>query len=219
MPSLRIINPDGQFIKKNQILELKSLFSKENLYTNESIYIINNCERLNKESANTMLKFLEEPSSNVIGFFITNHLDSVIPTIVSRCQELIVNFNNETHEELNITKERYDELFIILNNYMKDIEINNKSILSNNNLSELEKNDVIHLFQLMLKIYESKMNNDSKYEDFNNIDYLDKYNFKNLYKKCRLIIKFLEEINYNVNVDLLLDRFVIEMEGINNEDL
>jgi hypothetical protein len=71
----------------------------------------------------------------------------------------------------------------------------------------------------MLKIYESKMNNDSKYEDFNNIDYLDKYNFKNLYKKCRLIIKFLEEINYNVNVDLLLDRFVIEMEGINNEDL
>ena len=92
LPSLRIITPDGNYIKKDQILELRNAFSRESQFTKESIYIIQNAEKMNKESANTMLKFLEEPLGNVIGFFITNQKENIMPTISSRCQILEIDF-------------------------------------------------------------------------------------------------------------------------------
>ena len=78
-------------------------------YLCESIYIIKHCEKLNKDSANTMLKFLEEPEGSVIGFFITSHEDNVLPTIQSRCQHISVVFENFEYEnyELSIVPIKY----------------------------------------------------------------------------------------------------------------
>jgi len=50
-----------------------------------------------------------------------------------------------------------------------------------------------------------------------NYPFLKLYSTNNITKKVNLIIELLKEISYNVNIDLLLDRFVIEMEAINNE--
>ena len=41
----------------------------------------------------------------------------------------------------------------------------------------------------------------------------------NIKEKINLLVEFLKEINYNVNLDLILDRFVIEMDGVNNESI
>ena len=40
-----------------------------------------NAEKLNGSSANAMLKFVEEPTEGILGFFITNNKDVIIPTI------------------------------------------------------------------------------------------------------------------------------------------
>ena len=222
LPSLKIIEPDGTFIKKEQILELESSFSKSSQFTDVSIYIIKKCEKMNKESANTMLKFLEEPEGNIIGFFITNSINNILPTISSRCQHIEVNFENELYEKLNIEQEKYIELEDIVINYLQKIEIEKKAnILYNKEcLLDLEKEDLTNIFKIILDIYQNKLENkylnnikDDKFEFLNNL------NENNLKKKVNLIIEVLNELLYNVNIDLLMDRFVLEMEVINNETL
>lgn len=220
LPSLKIIEPDGNIIKKTQINELINSFSKSSQFTKENIYIIKNCEKMNKESANSMLKFLEEPDGNVIGFFITNQLNKVLPTIQSRCQQLKVMFENNESEELNIDEQKYELLMNIVNEYLNKIEIEkNKLILYNKEyFGELEKDDIINVFKIVLniykKIYEQKYFNDVELIEF---EYLKKYSNDNLIKKMHLIEEILDELMFNVNVELLLDRFVLEMDGINNE--
>jgi len=220
LPSLKIIEPDGNFIKKDQVLELKYIFSKDSQYTKESIYIIKNSEKMNKEAANTMLKFLEEPEGKVIGFFITNYPDNVMLTIRSRCQHIDINFDNEVHELFDITRDKYEELVLIINNYLQRLEVEKKeSILYNKKyLQELEREDIKKMLQILLQIYKSEL--DSRYNLENkmiNYPFLKLYSTNNITKKVNLIIELLKEISYNVNIDLLLDRFVIEMEAINNE--
>lgn len=51
-----------------------------------SVYVINDARFFNSESANSFLKTLEEPIANVIFILITSSIDSMLPTIRSRCQ-------------------------------------------------------------------------------------------------------------------------------------
>ncbi len=224
LPSLRIIYPDGNFIKKDQILELKNLFAKASQFTKESIYIIVNAEKMNKEAANTMLKFLEEPQGNVIGFFITNHKENIMPTISSRCQLLKLNFATELYDQLGISLEKYNEYEEVVKNYLSKIETEkSKSILYNGEyLSNYEKEDIKVIFQIILKKYLSVLENKLLKRETQNISdytFLNQLNIDNLKKKINLIIEILNEINYNINVNLMLDKFVIEMDGINNESI
>ena len=222
LPSLKIIEPDGSYIKKSQILELRNLFSKESQYTKENIYIVKSCERMNKESANTMLKFLEEPEGNVIGFFITNNYDSVIPTIQSRCQHLDVKFLNNTDDFKGLDETKYNSIKDNLEEYLYKIEVERKlSILYNKEyLKDYEREDIKVCFQMLLEIYLKKMNSKLASEEKNDVfSFLDKYTYDNLYKKVNLIMLIVQELNYNVNLDMILDKFVLEMEVINNETI
>ena len=212
LPSLQIIVPDGNFIKKNQILELENKFSKLSQYTKESIYVIKNCEKMNKESANTMLKFLEEPSDNIIGFFITNNYNNVIPTIQSRCQKIEINFNNEIYEKIDIKEEKYLEYMDTIKNYLYSLEVEKKDLILYNRiyLSLFEKEDIVKIFQIILDLYEKALaNNEMEF------DYLLNLSKKNIREKIKLLIEVLKQISYNVNLEMLLDKFVIEVSNIN----
>jgi DNA polymerase III subunit delta' len=50
------------------------------------VWIIPECERLNDEAANKLLKSLEEPPAHVYFLLVADRLERVKPTIVSRCQ-------------------------------------------------------------------------------------------------------------------------------------
>ena len=54
----------------------------------KKVFIINDCENMTLKAANSLLKFIEEPSDNVTGIFITSQIDRLLPTIVSRCQKV-----------------------------------------------------------------------------------------------------------------------------------
>ena len=53
------------------------------------LFIIYNAEKLNTSSANTILKFLEEPEENIIAVLTTDNRYQVLDTILSRCQNLV----------------------------------------------------------------------------------------------------------------------------------
>ena len=216
LPSLKIIEPDGSMIKKDQILELKSLFSKSSLYTKENVYIIKNAEKMNKESANTMLKFLEEPDGFIIGFFITNNIDGVMLTIQSRCQHINVTFDSNIKENLGLQEEEFNKYYEIAQNYLEKIENEQKELILYNKtfLKEFEKKEIIYIFKIILDICEARLIKHIKEEKTHELSSLSVEK-----KKISLIIEFLKRITYNVNVDLLLDWFVLEMDGLNNESL
>lgn len=55
------------------------------------VALICDAERLNDESANALLKTLEEPPPHSLIILVATHIDSILPTIRSRCQ--VIRFN------------------------------------------------------------------------------------------------------------------------------
>ncbi|MGQ0421614.1 AAA family ATPase, partial [Bacillus sp. HC-Mk] len=85
-PNLHIVKPDGLSIKKQQIHDLQEEFSKTGLEANKKIYIIEHADRMTANAANTLLKFLEEPSSDTTAILLTEQSHQILNTILSRCQ-------------------------------------------------------------------------------------------------------------------------------------
>ena len=82
------IEPDGQFIKRGQIDDLIHEMSKTAIETGRKIYVIHHADQLNVSAANTLLKFLEEPQSEITAILLTDRMHALLPTIRSRCQHL-----------------------------------------------------------------------------------------------------------------------------------
>ena len=222
LPSLAIIEPDGSTIKKEQILELKRNFSTVPIYTKDNIYIIKNAEAMTQSSANTMLKFLEEPEEHIMGFFITSNLNNVIPTIRSRCE--VIKAMYDVHE-LNIDSvfdDNNSEFLNIAMTYLEKLEVEkNDSIMYNRSilLGKISaREDIKKLVQIILIIYEEFLKNSlnlpSKYQKFAKNNFLSSYNNKALLKRVNLVAQFLEDISSNVNLELLLDKFVIDLGDV-----
>jgi len=80
--------------KKNisieQIRDLIKMLEMSSFANSYKIGIIKEAETVSEQGMNALLKILEEPRSKVIIILITAHLESILPTIVSRSQ--VVNF-------------------------------------------------------------------------------------------------------------------------------
>lgn len=83
---VKVIETDSLTIKKEQLLELQSEFSLSGVEGSYRIYIIKDCDKMNKQAANCLLKFLEEPVAGVVAILLTNHFNNILSTIISRCQ-------------------------------------------------------------------------------------------------------------------------------------
>ena len=93
---LKIIEPDGTWIKKEQLMELQDSFSTIGIEGSKRIYIIKECDKMNLQTANSILKFLEEPADNIIAILMTNNISKLLETIVSRCQLIRLNNSKST---------------------------------------------------------------------------------------------------------------------------
>lgn len=124
LTNVMTIEPDGQMIKKEQIIALQQEFSKTALVSGPRIYVIKNVEKMNQSAANSLLKFMEEPlSAGVFGFLLTENIDVVIRTIISRSQVIHMNNRNEEDLENELLQFDVDERIATLAPYLtKDIE-------------------------------------------------------------------------------------------------
>ena len=87
-PDVHMIEPDGLSIKKQQIKELQEEFSKKAVESSRKIYIIVHADKMSVSASNSLLKFLEEPSPQTVALLLTEQLQQILPTILSRCQVL-----------------------------------------------------------------------------------------------------------------------------------
>ena len=85
---LRILQPDGQFYKKEQITYLVEDNFNRPMKGNRKVYILTGAHHMNPSSANAFLKVLEEPAPANVFILLTDNLNGLLPTIKSRCQIL-----------------------------------------------------------------------------------------------------------------------------------
>jgi len=199
LPSLVVISPEDKNIKIDAINTLKERLKTTSVYTDISVYIIKNAERMNSAAFNKILKFLEEPEDNIIGFYLTENKDLMASTIVSRCEILKFIYEKEDNildSENNLVKIA-NEYFIKLNNKSNDLIWYNSYVIQ----KEIpERIDIIKFFQILLNLYKKEF---------------QKTNNKMLIRYIKIVMQYLEKLNYNINISLLLDSFVLEMGGIN----
>ena len=88
-PDFFVFDGSKSTIKKDAVTTIESSFEKK-AFENKGIriYILHLIENMTIEAINSILKFLEEPGQQIYAFLTTNNENSILPTIISRCQVL-----------------------------------------------------------------------------------------------------------------------------------
>ncbi len=236
---LKIINPDGQFIKKEQLVDLQDEFSKKSLSGNK-VYIINHADKLNNNSANALLKFIEEPPEGIVAILVVDNVYQLLDTIISRCQLISLNGQanvlssdntlNKISKLLNNSTADYEE-FIANDsdsidkalNFVKYYEKNGKKVLSHmneywfDNFSDKDK--IYKAIQIIIYFYKDCLN----FKIGLSVDVFDDYiefikdvcidnEVSDLVRKLRVLTENNRYLTYNANTNLLMDRIIITME-------
>lgn len=85
------VNEDGSLGTQIRIEQVRDLRKQASLRPYEGrtrVFIIEDSELLTNEAANSLLKYLEEPPPNVVLVLLAADEDSLLPTVLSRCQRL-----------------------------------------------------------------------------------------------------------------------------------
>jgi len=231
---IKIIDSDGLWIKKEQLDVLQKEFSEKSILSNKKVYIINHADRLNKASANSILKFLEEPEENIIAILTTDNMYQMLDTIISRCQIISFSRKNELDEELplnkiknyiaipeQLTEELLENIIgqaIEFTNYYEkngmDTILKTQKLWHNN---FKEKDIILLAINIMILYYQDILNlkldrNAKIFKNYNLEELVNKNTIQKLTKKISVLIKTKDKINFNVNSQLLIDKLIIELE-------
>lgn len=234
---VKVISSDGLWIKKEQLLDLQNEFSKESFEGNKRVYIIKDAEKMNVQTANSILKFLEEPNDNIIAILVTNDFNKILSTIVSRCQVIKLvkdSFLNSTlanFERLLIGSKyhfiSFDEKEKLLNNIYDFI-----TYYENNHLDTIiyakslwhnvfkDRDINVIVFDSLIYFYYDvlRYKNGQKLSFFvDKLDLIervaDKNEINDLLRKLGVLIECKDDVRKNLNMNLMIDKFIIEMCG------
>lgn len=240
---LKIINPDGMWIKKEQLSGLQKSFSTKPVEAQIKVYIINQAEKMNESASNSILKFLEEPEDNIVAILIVNNAEMLLDTISSRCQKIkLINkknvigntdlervanyiYDDKIKQEEFIQNNQRENIINLVIKFIRTIEIDKKeTILKEQTICSLILKDKL-LFQeylkILLLIYDDALN----YRIINigkifveNKDILELIVSKNditcLANRILTILKMEERLKYNCNLNLVLDKLILTLEGV-----
>ena len=85
-PDVTMIKPQNQVIKTERIRELVGQFAQSGIENQRQVFIIEQAEKMHVNAANSLLKVIEEPQSEIYIFFLTDDEEQMLPTIRSRTQ-------------------------------------------------------------------------------------------------------------------------------------
>jgi DNA polymerase-3 subunit delta' len=91
-PDYQYLAPEepGKAIKVDAIRKLINDLALKPQYGGYRVFIIDQADQMNLSSANALLKTLEEPAEKTLLFLITERPSRLPPTILSRCQKLMI---------------------------------------------------------------------------------------------------------------------------------
>lgn len=238
---LKIIESDGNWIKKEQMTNLQDEFSLKGIEGKKRIYIIKDCEKMNIQTSNSILKFLEEPEDNIIAILMCNNISQLLDTIISRCQFIRL-FSDKRKNDSTINnlcdmycssivdREKFlndDKYNNIINNFIsfvKLFESKGTSIIvdikkySNELFDDREIVDIV--LDLWINMYYDvllAMNNREicffvDYEDYVN-EIVSLNTVSCILNKLEVLIDAKSSFKYNLNINLFIDKLIIDLVG------
>lgn len=236
---VKIIKPDGMWIKKDQMLNLQNEFNNKAIEGNKKIYIIKAAEKMNVQTANSLLKFLEEPVDDIIAILVTDNINLLLPTIISRCQLIKLNGKQNFSDifdylsDLFLINDIDDSSIEQKNKFIDDVMVFINSIEYNGLNTLIYTKKLVHknfndrvcfsiLFDLMIKFYYDvlRFKNGLSILYFNNFkDFIDSVaDFNSSSRLCFKINVLNDAIiynKYNLNLNLFIDKLIIDMCGDN----
>ena len=188
------IKPDGKNVKKEQIVFLKTEIAKKSIENRSKIYIIEDADKMSISATNSLLKFLEEPALDVYIILISPSKEVLLPTIVSRT----VNLGFRTLFQKNVEiKAEYLEV-------MRQLEDSIAPQLVAIKYAQLLKEDTVEFLDAYLIYMRSELD-----DLLQTVDY-DAVKVKCYTKRLRAILVAKRSLQYNMNVQLCLDKLWLD---------
>lgn len=234
---VKVVEADGMWIKKEDMLDLQNEFSKRSIEGSKKVYIIREAEKMNLVAANSLLKFLEEPVDDIMAILLVNNINLILPTIISRCQIIklakkkydtsgLLNYYNLfsnskygkiSDEEVNRIIDNVIKFALFIEEKKLDTIIYVKN-LWHNFFKDREAN-IVGL-ELMLYLYQDILNYkcgiDSLFFYDRKVDICKMSNYvdiDDLSRKLSILVDGVSNIKYNLNINLLIDKLIIDMCG------
>ncbi len=215
-PDFKIIEPEGNAIKIDQIRGLVKRVYEKPIISNKKVYIINDSNFMTKEAQNSLLKTLEEPPEYATIILIAPNDNLFLPTIKSRCTKII--FNKLTNEEiLLILKNQYNYQKVSnlvlkiadgsVKKALKLREKENEYTKINNLYSNIENVSMIDIINSKEEIFKEK---DQAVDilEYINLIFFDKINKNTKYIECIKIVEDTKDrLKKNNNFDMTIDNF------------
>lgn len=213
-----IVRPENSKIIKDQILDIQSKFKTKSQFHIAKTYIIDEAQMMNDYAANSLLKFLEEPEDDIYAFLITSNINSVLPTIKSRCQ--LIKIDDNVDFDIKMFDNELLLKSIDLVNKIENYKVDSIAYLPDIFSKKEEKAKVMSIIKIIKYFYYDVLN----YKFQNTIQYFDEYlstvekialniNEKDLTRKLIVLNKSENVLKYNVNVNLFIDKLIIDMVG------
>ena len=220
---LLIKTEENKNIKIEDIRKLKTILSRSSLSDNSRFIVIDEVEFMNENSANALLKPLEEPSDNNFFILINNQQTDLLKTISSRCLKNNIFLNSQETETIidNLLRNNNIENLIEINTsltpglFMQFNEIYLKFNIDKNDdihtkisklLSSYKKNKnkiLINLAQFLIDQYFLKLIQTNQ----KNIDFL-------LRIKSDINLNINDFINYNLNINSVLNSIKMKLKNV-----
>lgn len=208
-PDLKIIEPDGNIIKKQQVIKLQEDFRNKSFLNNKMIYIIKEAEKLNDSSANTILKFLEEPEDDIVAILVTSNRYKVIETILSRCQVLSLQDNSLSFE---ISDNIIDLIKFIVKK--DDLFINYQYIMDNILVDKIVAKSILNEVEITFINYLNYVSDGNSFNcNETIIKILSKVDVDKITNYIAIIEEEVQKLEFNVNYKLWLDCLFAKLIG------
>ncbi len=179
--------------------EMISLLSMKSYESKYKVVIVWNADRMNIQASNTILKILEEPFPYTVFIFTTEHRDRILPTILSRVQQINLNKIEDSIIAEEVRK---------LHPEFTDTEVNREVMLSEGNLSNIQASNMERMqeyFALFIEV--NRLAFGFRKDMASIIAFVDKFGKSNKEKQKHFISYFLKTIDkcwqYNLGVPMI----------------
>ena len=217
---LQIEPEDEKTIKIEQIRYLQEKIAEKPVTSTKKVYIINNCDTMTREAANSLLKTLEEPPAYAILILITNNESKLLVTIKSRCTKVAFKLLSEAEikEYFARQKDKISDNMVkqcegSIGIALKLKEDQEKYEKAEEVISNLEKMDITQIWRNAEILYQSK----EKIIDllnYMNVIFLEKLRTKQdmKYTKAVSIVEETKKrITANANYDMSIDNLLLKL--------
>jgi len=219
---LQIEPEDGKTIKIEQIRYLQEKIAEKPVTSEKKVYIIQDCDKMTREAANSLLKTLEEPPSYATLILITANESKLLATIKSRCTKIA--FQSLSEEEMKAYLKSQNGELSMTNNMIRQCQGSIGRLVKikeeqevytqiEDVINNIKKTDITQIWKKAEVLYQAK-ENITDLLDYMNVVFFEKLREEQdmRYTKAVSIVEETKKrITANANYDMSIDNLLLRI--------